>query len=189
MGIFEYIAVLTSIIIGLGITQLLRGLARLIQNPGHYQTYWVHLLWVATMFFHMVFWWWWEFRLGDIENWTFFLYAFVVLYAFVFYLACALLFPEDLSDYDGFRDYFYSRRRWFFGLLAFSLLLDVGDSWLKGSEHFASLGMEYALATLAKLVLFVTAAVVQNKRFHSLFAVAFLAYQIFWAIRMFETVA
>ena len=34
MEIFEYIAVLTSIIIGLGITQLLRGVARVIQHPG-----------------------------------------------------------------------------------------------------------------------------------------------------------
>ena len=77
MDIFEYIAVLTSIIIGLGVTQLLRGLARLIQNPSHYRTYGVHLLWVATMFFNMVFWWWWEFRLGNIETWSFFLYSFV----------------------------------------------------------------------------------------------------------------
>ena len=189
MDIFEYIAVLTSIIIGLGVTQLLRGLARLIQNPSHYQTYGVHLLWVATMFFNMVFWWWWEFRLGNIETWSFLLYSFVVLYAFVFYLACALLFPEDIRDYDGFRGYFYSRRRWFFGLLAFSLFLDIGDSWLKGGEHFASLGTEYAVATLAKLALFVTAAVVRNERFHWLFAITFLAYQVFWAIRMFGTVA
>jgi hypothetical protein len=189
MDIFEYIAVLTSIIIGLGITQLLRGLARLIQNPGHYQTYWVHLLWVAAMFFNMVFWWWWEFRLGSIESWTFLLYSFVVLYAFVFYLACALLSPEDIGDYDGFRGYFYSCRRWLFGLLAFSLFLDMGDSWLKGSEHFASLGTEYVVATLAKLILFITAAIVRNERFHSLFAVVFLAYQVFWAIRMFATVA
>lgn len=188
MEIFEYIAVLTSIIIGLGITQLLRGVARLIQHPKRYEIYWVHLFWVASMFFNMVFWWWWEFRLGDIANWTFFLYAFVVLYAFVFYLACALLFPEDISDYDGFKDFFYSRRKWFFGLLSFSLFIDVVDSWLKGSEHFASLGLEYMIATPVKLVLFVTAAMVRNEKYHAVLAIAFLAYQVMWAVRMFETV-
>ena len=51
---------------------------------------------VVTMFFNMVFWWWWEFRLNDIEAWTFHIYLFVVIYALVFYLACALLSPEDL---------------------------------------------------------------------------------------------
>ncbi len=34
MELFEYIAVLTSIIIGLALTQLLRGLAGLAQHPG-----------------------------------------------------------------------------------------------------------------------------------------------------------
>lgn len=189
MDIFEYIAVLTSIIIGLGITSLLRGVTRLIQHPENVKPYWVHLLWVASMFFIMIFWWWWEFRLGDIEVWTFQLYAFVVLYALIFYLACAILFPERMDDYSGYRDFFYSRRKWFFGLLTFSLAIDVADSWFKGSEHFASLGLEYVVATGIKAVLFITAAMTRNAIYHGVFAVAFLAYQVYWALRMFETVA
>ena len=189
MEIFEYIAVLTSIIIGLGITQLLRGVARLIQHPGRDKVYWVHLVWVVTMFFNMVFWWWWDFRLYDIEAWTCLFYLVVVIYALVVFLACALLSPEDLSDYDGYKGYFYSRRQWFFGLLALSLVIDVGDSWLKGAEHFSNLGLEYAIATSAKLVLFISAAVWSNERFHVGFAIVNLAYTVLWAIRMFETLA
>ena len=47
MDIFEYISVLTSIIIGLGIAHLLRGVASLVQHPGRHRIYWVHLVWVA----------------------------------------------------------------------------------------------------------------------------------------------
>ena len=43
MGIFEYVAVLTSIIIGLGITHLLPGVARLIQYPKEEPVDRVHL--------------------------------------------------------------------------------------------------------------------------------------------------
>ena len=43
MDLFEYIAVLTSIIIGLAITHILRGVARLIQHPDTNRIYWVHL--------------------------------------------------------------------------------------------------------------------------------------------------
>ena len=78
MDIFEYVAVLTSIIIGLGITHLLRGVAGLIQHPDQHRIYWVHLVWVGYLFFTLIFWWWWEFRLGTIETWTFYLYLFVV---------------------------------------------------------------------------------------------------------------
>jgi predicted phage tail protein len=43
MGIFEYVAVLTSIIIGLGIAHLLQGVARMIQRQDTEPVYWVHL--------------------------------------------------------------------------------------------------------------------------------------------------
>lgn len=189
MQIFEYVAVLTSIIIGLGMTHLLRGVARLIQHPEQMRIYWVHLVWVAFMFFSTIFWWWWEFRLSDIQTWTFQLYLFVVIYAFVFYLACALLFPERMEGYEGFHDYFYARRNWFFGVLAFSIIVDFADSWLKGPDHVANLGLEYLVANTTKLLLFVTAAATRNEVFHAIFAVAALAYQIWFAFRLYETIA
>ncbi len=189
MGIFEYVAVLTSIIIGLGITHLLRGVAGLIQHPEQQRVYWVHLVWVAYLFFTLIFWWWWEFRLGTIETWTFHLYLFVVVYAFNLFLACALIFPASLSGYRDYKDYFYSRRRWLFGLIAFSYLLDVFDTLLKGVDYFHSLGLEYPVSTLVQLSLFVVAMVVRNERFHAVFALAMLAYQVSWALRMFGTAA
>ena len=128
MDIFEYTAVLTSIIIGLGIAHLLRGVAGLIQHPEQARVYWVHLFWVGYLFFTLVFWWWWEFRLGELQAWTFQIYLFVVLYALTLFLASALLFPLSMEGYAGFRDYFYSRRRWFFGLLALTYVVDVGDT-------------------------------------------------------------
>ena len=189
MGIFEYIAVLTSIIIGLGLTHLLRGVASVIQNPGKPPTYWVHLLWVAYMFFNTVFWWWWEFRLGSIETWTFALYFFVVFYAFLQFLACAMLFPTSFEGYAGYKEYFYSRKTWFFGILAITYLLDPLDTLLKGKEYFLSLGMEYYVANCAQLLLCLIGMFSNNQRFHKLFAISLLAYQVSWALRLFDTVA
>ena len=57
-----------------------------------------------------MFWWWWEFRLGDVGVWTFQLYLFVVLYAVLMFLTASILFPDSLEEYDGYRDYFYSRK-------------------------------------------------------------------------------
>ena len=50
MDAFEYISILTSIIIGLGMAQLLLGVSRIIQHPEDARPYWVHLSWVLTMF-------------------------------------------------------------------------------------------------------------------------------------------
>jgi len=186
MDIFEYVAVLTSIIIGLGIAHLLHGLARVVQHPGRERLYWVHLTWVAYMFLTAVFWWWWEFNLGDVEIWTFQLYLFVILYAVNIFLLCALLFPDDLRGYDGYKGYFYSRRRWFFGLQTLSYLVDYFDSWLKGPEHMAELGTEYLVMSPLQVILLVAAMATDDERYHQFLAVALLAYQLSWAFRLFE---
>ncbi len=115
MSMFEYVAALTSIIVGLSIAHLLQGVTKLIQNPGQTKIYWVHLVWVSNMFFTAVYWWWWEFQFSVVETWTLQLYLFVIFYAVLIYLICALLFPSSLESYTGFEDYFLSRRRWLFG--------------------------------------------------------------------------
>ncbi len=101
MTMFEYVSVLTSVIVGLGVAHLLQGVARLVQHPGRTRIYWVHLLWVLFMFFAAIFWWWFEFGLVSVETWTFRLYLFVLSYAVLLYLMCALLFPSDLKGYPG----------------------------------------------------------------------------------------
>jgi hypothetical protein len=187
MDMFEYIAVLTSIIIGLGMAQLLRGVAGLIQLPDKSPVYWVHLCWVGYMFFTLVFWWWWEFRLGGIEAWTFKIYFFVVFYAFVMFLVCALLFPVNLEYYKDYRRYFYSMRRWLFGLLALTYAMDWIDSLLKGLDYFLNLGPEYLITSVAQLSFCLVAMWTRNERYHAIFAVGMFAYQISWALRIYDT--
>jgi hypothetical protein len=187
MGIFEYVSVLTSIIIGLGITHLLRGVARLIQHPGRVKTYWVHLLWVVNTFLTAISWWWWEFHLAAQESWTFEMYLFVVFFAVLLFVLCALLFPSDLEDYSGFEDYFLSRRQWFFGCSALTYLVDLADTWLKGADHFASFGIEYPIGSGVEFILCVIAMVTKNKRFHGGFVLLSLLYFLSWSTRTFAT--
>jgi hypothetical protein len=49
----------------------------------------------------------------------------VIVYGVLLYGFSALLFPDDLRDYDGFKEYFYLRRGWFFGTMA--LISIVGN--------------------------------------------------------------
>ena len=149
---FEYVIVLISIVIGLALTHLMQGVAGLIQNPKRTRIWWVHLVWVAYLFLSVVFWWWWEFQLQRIETWTFSIYLFVVFYAFYLYLICAVVFPRDLEGYDGYEDYFLTRRGWFFGLLIGWSVIDMIDTWIKGPDYFASLGAT-ALVFNAVLIL------------------------------------
>ena len=118
MRIFDYVMMLTAIVIGLAMTHLMQGVGRIVEDPRGSRIWWVHLVWVAHMATLAVFWWWFEYSLRLIAAWTFQLYAFVLGYAFLIYLICTILFPSNLGKHIGYKEYFISRRRWFFGLLA-----------------------------------------------------------------------
>ena len=176
MDMFNYVMVLASVIIGLGITHLLMGVAGILQHPGRQKIYWVHLTWVAATFLRAIFWWWFEFRLSKTAEWTFTLYLFVLAYAFLIYLWCALLFPRDLEGYDGFKGYFYSRRGWFFGLGIGAQMLDVADTLLKGMDHFRSLGPTYPILIVTFSLLMLIAMRTRNQLYHAMFAIFSVVY-------------
>jgi hypothetical protein len=111
----------------------------------------LHLGWAAWLLLSIIHFWWWEFRLALVPRWTFAIYFFVILYAILFYSLCTLLFPSDLKDYSGYEDYFLSRRRWFFGILAATCVADIIDTTLKGSAYPHSFGVEYPMRIAAGL--------------------------------------
>ena len=185
MELFNYVMVLVSIIIGLAITHLLKGVARVVQHPGRDKIYWIHLVWVGNAFLGAVFFWWWEFRLAE-QAWTFQLYLFVLFYAVLIYLRSAILFPLDLEGYDGFRDYYYSRRGWGFGLAALQVAVDVIDTLLKGMAYFTSLSVGYPIASAVLFLLFVIAAITRNERFHGAFGISLLLYQLYIAQSLYS---
>ncbi len=185
MEIFNYVMVLASVIIGLGITHLLQGVAGVVQHPHRDKPSWLHLTWVAAIFLRTVFWWWTEFQLSETGQWSFGLYCFVLVYAVLIYLSCALLFPRDLADYAGFEDYFLSRRAWFFGVALASIVVDMIDSLLKGLAHFRELGPQYPIAMIALAVLFAVAIRTRNLRFHAALAVGTLGFLLAYPVMNF----
>jgi hypothetical protein len=188
MDMFNYVMVLASVIIGLGITHLLQGVTGIVQHPGQEKVYWIHLAWVAATFIRAIFWWWFEFRLSETVQWTFTLYFFVLIYAFLIYLWCALLFPRHLVGYDGYRDYFYSSRGWFFGVGLAGIAVDVVDTLLKGFAHFRSLGTTYPVAMATLAILFLVAIRTRNERYHAAIALVSLLYLVIYPLTNLQTV-
>jgi len=186
--IFPHIRIVMGMVIGLGVTRLLSGTARIVQHPGQYRLYAVHLAWVASVLLMLVHFWWWEFGLYAIENWTFGKYLFIIGYAITLYLMCALLFPDSMQDYAGYEDYFFTRRAWFFGLLGATYLLDVVDTLLKGEAHFARFGHEYLIRTPLFVILCGIAILTTNRRFHLALIIFTLIYQASWILRLFDTI-
>lgn len=136
----------------------------------------------------LVHFWWWQFGLYQIPAWTFGVYLFLIGYAVILFLLCAFLFPDSMQDYLGYKDYFLSKRAWFFGLLASTYLLDVVDTLLKGEAHFARFGNEYLIRTPLFVILCGVAAFTENKSFQLAFVTLTLVYQVSWIWRLFDTI-
>lgn len=182
---FLHVRALLGILMGLAIARLLSGLARFVQHPGRQPVYVVHLGWAVFLFVLLTHLWWWEFRLGSVHDWNYAIYAVLIVNIVLLYLLCTLLFPDDLKDYTGYRDYFHSRRGWFFGLLAAAFTVDVLDTWVKGTAYIHGLGTEYLLRNMAYVAFCLVAIRVRNETFHRLFVVAAIAYEVLWIVRLY----
>ena len=58
MGLFEFLMVLVSVVIGLGITEILTGWANLLRARDEIRFYWIHVLFQLGVFFALLQQWW-----------------------------------------------------------------------------------------------------------------------------------
>jgi hypothetical protein len=118
MSLFEFLMVLVSIIIGLGVAEVLTGIARQLRTRGSTQGYWVHSILVATIFFALLQQWWeiWGLRLEP--EWPFYGLVMMVSGPVGLFLIAHLLFPEPMEG-ANIREYYYGIMRpvWVLGVL------------------------------------------------------------------------
>jgi hypothetical protein len=128
---FEYISVLLSIIIGLGVTQLLSGIARLLRD-GHAlrQAWWVLVL-VATLLVADFQVWWISFAWRAVTDWTFFSYVAFMIQPVLLYLLAYLILPADLhlGGVELSRE-FIAKRKPFYTLVALVSMATFLQQWM-----------------------------------------------------------
>jgi hypothetical protein len=182
MTTFEYLLVLISIIVGLGIAHILSGVGRIISHPSRQRVYWVHLLWVAWAFAWLTLFWWFQFQRSITEVWTPAAYVFLILFAVILYLFCVILLPRETPDGADYRQYYYSRRRWIFGLFIGVMLMNLIENMtLLDPPQGRIWWLVNFLAFVCGPALI--AAVSTKERFHATLGVAWLwmtLRELFW---------
>lgn len=178
MDAFSYLSVLISLILGLAITQVLKGFRGLMHARSRVRGYWPTVLWGVLIIVISVQGWWSMFGLRHHQDWTFLEFSAVLAQTIVLYLLAALVLPDIYGDtVVDLREHYYDHRRWFFSLLA----LLIATSVVKG------LAIEDKLPEPADLRFHIVFALtslsgifVRNARYHEflagLGAVAIVAY-------------
>lgn len=173
MDKFNYLTVLVSIILGLGVTQLLTGIGRMLQNRDRVVLYWPAIGSVLSLLVAHVLVWWTLFELHTHGEWTFPGFISVLLMPILLYLLSALVLP-DFGDSvaDDLRQHYYANSRWFFGLW----VLVIGASFLR--ELVLDGAIDADLDTAMKLLfmaVFTIAAVTRRAGYHQVIVSASLA--------------
>jgi len=126
MDAFSYLSVLLSIIIGLGITQLLMAVGRLIRHRDRVRVDWLPLLWAAVLLIVFVQVWWSMFGLRTYNEWNFFRFLLVLSQTCALYMMAALVLPEQIEDTSVDLAAHYDRQhRWFFGFFLVTVVVSV----------------------------------------------------------------
>lgn len=169
-----------SIILGFGIAQLLKNAVKLIDHNKGAKPYPLHLLWVGYTFLLIIHFWWWEARLTGVSSWNFLEYAFLIFYTTMYFALSVLIFPDNIGDY---KDYFFSRKNWFFSFLIVIFITDFADTLLKGTGYFRALHWEYPMRNVVHIVLCLLGMRFHNVRFHYVLAGLFILYEISYILR------
>lgn len=122
MSIFEFLMVLVSIIIGLGIAEILRGVARHIRNRDSVSGYWVHTVAIMLVFIALVQQWWEIWGLQIYSDWSFLGLLMMLTGPTGLFLIAYLLFPQPVEG-ANFREYYYGPMRpiWWIAVLTVTL--------------------------------------------------------------------
>ncbi|NCD70776.1 hypothetical protein [Mucilaginibacter agri] len=186
MGAFDHIKTILGIILGLSITHLLKGIIKFVQHPKLTKPYWVHLIWCVYVLLLIMHFWWWESHLRLITHWNFELYFFLFFYISVYYFVCSLLLPDHLEEYKSYFTYYYSRRKWIFGALGLTYMLDFIDTLVKGKAYYLThYDWEYPARNISHIILCICLMYSTNRKFHAVLAVAFFVYELTYIYRLF----
>jgi hypothetical protein len=134
MHAFDYLSVLLSIVLGLGMTQLLSAVARWLELRHEVKPYLPAGIWAAFLMIVLVQTWWSMFGMRNIPEWSFLQFCVVLAQPVLLFLLTALVLPGPQSEVRDLEAFFFQHRTWFFGLLMAMLVASVSKDLVLGGK-------------------------------------------------------
>ncbi len=182
MGVFEYIGVLISVIMGLGITHLATGATKLIQHRDKVRFCLPHALWTVNVLIYILLIWWGMFWWSGHDNWFAYEYLFITLYAIVLFFLASMLYPWDMDKDIDVRAYFFRNRLWFFGALFVAWSMDIPETLLKSSADLRATPQEYFWFVGLQLMIATTGLSTRNHFVHLLLPILWFTITVYYVL-------
>ena len=179
MSLFEFLMVFVSIIVGLGVTEILTGVAMQVRHRDTVKGYWVHTAGVLLIFIALIQNWWelWDRR--DFEQWSFLGLVLMLVPPASLYLVAHLIFPEPIAG-SNLRQYYYERLRpvWLLAIVT-AATSSLFGFLTAGQSPFIGDNLSTAVMTIG----FIALASSRNVLLHSVVVPGFLMLLLWDIIR------
>jgi len=172
MTLFEFVSVMFSIILGLSLSQMLAGLARLVRDPNEVHSFGPQTIWTGTLvLMHFLLWWSiWDFR--DVA-WNYPRFVVASVEPLLLFFMGGLLLPSAAgSGMIDLRSHFLRVRPWLMGLYAVLMVLFLLDGPL--IFHSESLWSGYRIPQLMGLLAVLLGMKTRDPRRHLLISLVVL---------------
>jgi len=132
MSEFEYISILISIIIGLGVTNLLSGAGRAFFRRQKNPIDEVHMVLTASTLLILVLNWWVSFSWRNDANWSYEQFLALIAWTISLYMVTIFLYPPDLSEEEAHRDVWIQNRVGYYATFVIICILDILQTGIRG---------------------------------------------------------
>lgn len=169
--IFSFILVMVSLVLAIGVTHLVQGVANLVRLRGRARIEWLRMLWAAALFLVAAVYWWslWDLRHAE---WRFPLFFYMLLAPTLLHIAASLLVSTDPEEHAASAHSEFQRiRAPFMIVMALFSVVVTWDGWIVGTE---AAWTPYRPVQLWTIGLYVAGAVLRGARAQHLIAILVL---------------
>lgn len=180
---FEYVIVLISLILGLGLAQLLNGLADMLAQYKKTNFSLAHTIFIIVIFMVFIQDWWYSYQYSkQIEVWTLPIVLALLSFPMVLFLLARFLFPTGSRSLEtDMRLYFFENWRWLYGLFASTIAISIIQN-IQISGYTLTEQIPF-FAYLTWYIVFI-ALNIKNMKYHNVFMVIQLI--VWFAFLYFE---
>ena len=127
MDPFEYVVVLTSLILGLGIAQILTGIADILSNIRNVKLYLPHTLFVFVIFILHIQEWWINYEYAsEVKTWTLITVLSILNYPILIFIMARMSFPTGIRGHEtNLREYYYDQWPYLFVIASLTIFLSI----------------------------------------------------------------
>jgi len=184
MDQFSYLSVLLSIILGLAITQVLKGFRGILLARRRVVVYWPVLVWAVLLLSIFVQSWWASFGMRDIAQWTFPAFSIVLLQTVLMYMLAALVFPDFHGDETtDLRAHYLDHTGWFFGLMVAALVTSLFKDVVLSGHFSDAANVAFHLCFIASSIV---AMLTRREGYHKGLSVVGLAMFAVYTLALFS---